>query len=559
MKAKGIALVAAFILAAALVLTGTPGNVAAAPAVSLLSVKPKITLNPNIQLAVNIPDPALRSALHAATGVPSGDAIFPSDLNGLIGTLNLTDRGIADGEGLQYCINITELKLNQNNLSRLPDNFHKLTKLKKINLDENKFAVFPPSLLQMPGLTDVLISDNKLESLPDTIDSIANLQTFHAMHNKIADIPVSMYKCTKLRILFLSGNGIKKLPKELFKAPSLEYLRLGKNRITDIPAEVKTAPKLKGLYLEYNMLTKLPSGIGSAPVLQSLELTCNSLSSVEQSLYEGNVQYLSLAGNRLKMLPVQMQGKQYKALYLEWNYLDVSPGSESRAILNSIDVTDDFSYMNQLSPVNIVSTSSTTNSVKLSWKPLADGTAGATKWKVLKFEVYDAGQSPAKLLDTLDESADNCTITGLTAGKEYSLFVRVLYELEYEGTKNNTSSDTAVKASTKAGQAAATVAPTDQPQPATGAPTASNTPEAIQSGEATAAPTPASETTTADAEATPTATDAEPSTEPGSAKPADGNSGLMIALIAVGSVIALAIIVLIIVLLTRKQTIRIRK
>ena len=62
-------------------------------------------------------------------------------------------------------------------------------------------------------------------------------------------------------------------------------------------------------------------------------------------------------------------------------------------------------------------------------------------WTVLKYKVYDAGQSPAKLLDTLDESASGDNLTGLEPAKDYKLSVRVYYELDCNGFKNQTCCD----------------------------------------------------------------------------------------------------------------------
>jgi len=528
MKPKGFALIVAFAAAFALALVQTSGVGAAEPIQTLIPMKTPL----NFSLTVDIPDPALNAALHSLTGVPALTSLTTIDLSKLKGTIDLSGKGISNPEGLEYCYNLTGLYLSNNNLSTLPPHFENLSKLTIIILEHNKFADFPAAFLSMPALQEIRFANNSLAKLPANIDAIANLWLLDVSSNSLTSLPTALGKLSGLKTFTCSNNLIKQLPKELFKAPALERVDASFNKLTEIPAEAKSASKLLSLNVQYNMLTKLPSGIGSAPKLQYLDAGYNALTSVDASLYKGNVKTLMLDGNRLTQLPSGMKGKSFGVLSVEWNYMDVGPGSGDRSILTSLTVSGSLKYENQLSPVQITSTSATPDSVKFAWKPLADGTSGGVSWKVQKFEVYDASQSPAKLLDTLDETATDDTISGLEAAKEYSLILRVYYELDNGGTKYDSSCDTAFKVSTLAAGETAS------------APAATATPEA------TATPTPAPVVSASPA----------PTSAPASAAAQGGNSGLMIALIAVGALVVIGLAALIVVLLRRKpQTIRIRR
>jgi Leucine-rich repeat (LRR) protein len=531
MKPKWIALVAAFALVAVLACLGPAGLVAAAPNEPLVSFIPLYTMLP-FSLVVSVPDAALNQALHSAAGVPMGNDLHTNELAALTGTLNLASKGISNAEGLQYCVNISNLLLTNNNLSSLPDTFSNMTKLKILLLEKNKFTDFPAALLDMPGLQEIRFADNKLEELPAGIDSISGLKIMDVSRNKLEALPVNLWKLNDLTAFYCSGNKLTKLPKELFKAPALDSLDASFNKLTSLPAEVKNAPKLSALAIQYNMITKLPAGIGDAPKLQLLIAGFNAISSVDTSLCGGNVKYLLLNGNRIKQLPSQMQGCSYDALNVEWNFMDVSPGSSDRSILTSLTVGS-LSYQNQLTPVKMTSSSSTQNSIKLGWKALAGGSSGAVSWEVQKFEVYDGTESPAKLLTTPDDSATGCTLNGLESGREYDLFVRVYYELNSGGSTSQTSCDTYIKIVTEAAAAAAgaSTEPAETEQPA--------------------------------AETAPIETSII--LEPASAAPATanvpggGDTTLLVALIIVGALVAIGLVVVIAILLRKKpQTIRIR-
>ena len=66
---------------------------------------------------VNFPDSNLEAAIRAMIGKPTGD-ITTTDLEGMT-NLNASGLGIQSIEGLQYCTNLTELYLNNNQISNI--------------------------------------------------------------------------------------------------------------------------------------------------------------------------------------------------------------------------------------------------------------------------------------------------------------------------------------------------------------------------------------------------------------------------------------------------------
>ncbi|MCK5585984.1 hypothetical protein KAJ02_07920, partial [Candidatus Bipolaricaulota bacterium] len=63
---------------------------------------------------VDFPDPGLEEAIRAATWNPTGD-IYDTDLIGLT-ELNADNRNIVNLEGIQHCIDLVTLGLNDNRI-----------------------------------------------------------------------------------------------------------------------------------------------------------------------------------------------------------------------------------------------------------------------------------------------------------------------------------------------------------------------------------------------------------------------------------------------------------
>jgi len=93
-----------------------------------------------------IPDPGLEAAIREAFGKPSGP-IHVKDLEGLTG-LDASIRVIADLTGLEYCTNLEELNLDDNDLGRL--HF----------LDNNITDISP--LSELVNLEDLGLGGNKI-------------------------------------------------------------------------------------------------------------------------------------------------------------------------------------------------------------------------------------------------------------------------------------------------------------------------------------------------------------------------------------------------------------
>ncbi|MBB6479798.1 leucine-rich repeat domain-containing protein [Spirochaeta isovalerica] len=92
---------------------------------------------------------------------------LPKDLYHLDGELDLSEEGIGDLTGLEYCINITELILSRNRISHLSD-LSRLTQLQMLDLSWNQIT-YVDELAALTSLRILDLSFNDIEDISPLI------------------------------------------------------------------------------------------------------------------------------------------------------------------------------------------------------------------------------------------------------------------------------------------------------------------------------------------------------------------------------------------------------
>jgi Leucine-rich repeat (LRR) protein len=539
---KGLALFVALIVFGSILLVngiGVGAPLTNGPLLTFLPVVtfPVITKIPffsytPLDAVVNIPDAKLKAALHTVTGIPAATPIYRSDLAKLSGGLDLTNKGIVKVDGLQYCENITDLKLTSNKIADLPSSFNKMLNLQNLVLDDNKFTKIPDAVFTIPKLASLSMRNNDVTKIPDKINMLPLLTYLDMSGNAIDTISAKIQSLTKLQYLYLAKNGLKdaKLPKEIFLLPLLETLDLSGNTLGELPSQLATMPKLAILNVEGNILDALPAGLGNAPSLQQVFAARNRLKIIEPSLLNGKITNLSLDVNRITDLPQGLAGKTFDSFSIEWNFIDMSEGSDARKIADTVNAPSGKTYLRQLNYVKNPQFQATSTTITLTWQPLQDGSDGDGSWKVSKYQIYlDKNGSwvnlsgAQKTIADLDKLANQYVITGLKTNTAYKFQLGVEYSLTLNGQKvthrfyvpidTKTLSDTAT--------AAITPEPTD--------------------------------TVAAGATATLEQSEPEPSATATAAKPAASNDTLVIVLIIVIAILLIGMIVMFAMLMSKRN------
>ncbi len=180
-------------------------------------------------------------------------------------------------------MNITSLDISRRNLTKLPPEIFKLTKLEELTLNTTRLTEIQPEIGKLTKLVKLNLRGNYLTTLPPEIGKLENLMS-----------------------LELQNNYLKSLPKEIGNLKNLMFLSLnGPNFLTKLPSSIGNLEKLQSLYLEGNYLKSLPSSIGNLKNLEYLNLDNNYLKSLPSSI--GNLKklkFLMLNNNpSLRIIP----------------------------------------------------------------------------------------------------------------------------------------------------------------------------------------------------------------------------------------------------------------
>ena len=135
------------------------------------------------------------------------------------------------------------LDLSNNNLSSLPDNLHRLKKLKIAFFANNNFTVLPSAFKECKNLYMLGFKANAIEVFDEDILPLS-ISWLILTDNKIHKLPKSIGRLSKLQKCALAGNLIEELPLEMQNCKSLELLRLSANQLQNIPSWLLELPKL---------------------------------------------------------------------------------------------------------------------------------------------------------------------------------------------------------------------------------------------------------------------------------------------------------------------------
>ncbi len=228
--------------------------------------------------AVTFPDSNLEAAIRDAIGKPTGD-IYPSDLE----TLQLLDamnRGISDLTGLEYCVNLVVLFLQDNNITDLSP-LQGLTSLANLRLSNNQISDITP-LQNLTGLTYLLLRFNQISDI-SALANLTNLWYLNLYDNDITDIS-AIQNMTGLTELWLGFNQISNIS-ALQGLTGLTYLYLDGNQISDISA-LQNLTSLFSLIINRNQISDIYPLVENTGLEQgdSVDLELNPLST--QSVYD---------------------------------------------------------------------------------------------------------------------------------------------------------------------------------------------------------------------------------------------------------------------------------
>ena len=138
------------------------------------------------------------------------------------------------------------LNLSGNALDTLPDDLHRLHKLRVLFCSDNRFTTLPEAIGQCHGLDIVGFKANRIRTVP-AASLPPSLRWLILTDNQIDELPDSLGNCTRMQKLMLAGNRLRALPPSMAGLGQLELLRISANRFETLPAWLPSLPRLSWL------------------------------------------------------------------------------------------------------------------------------------------------------------------------------------------------------------------------------------------------------------------------------------------------------------------------
>jgi hypothetical protein len=138
------------------------------------------------------------------------------------------------------------LDLSGNALTSLPDDLHRLTRLRILFCSENQFTELPPVLGACAALSMVGFKANRIRHVPAAALP-AQLRWLVLTDNHLEELPDALGERPLLQKLMLAGNRLRALPSSMAQLHRLELLRIASNQLAELPDWLLALPRLRWL------------------------------------------------------------------------------------------------------------------------------------------------------------------------------------------------------------------------------------------------------------------------------------------------------------------------
>ncbi|CAI1514154.1 hypothetical protein SEUBUCD650_0J01940 [Saccharomyces eubayanus] len=260
---------------------------------------------------------------------------YPTNMTSL--TLNKAQLSSIPGELLTKLSFLEKLELNQNNLTRIPEEISKLTKLVFLSVARNKLEYIPPELSQLKSLRSLDLHSNNIRDFVDGMENLEltslnissnafgnsslensfyhnmsygsklskSLMFFVAADNQFDDAMWPLFNCfVNLKVLNLAYNNFSDVSH--MKLESITELYLSGNKLTTLSGDtVLKWSCLKTLMLNSNQMLSLPAELSKLSQLSVFDVGANQLKyNISNYHYDWNwrdnkeLKYLNFSGNR---------------------------------------------------------------------------------------------------------------------------------------------------------------------------------------------------------------------------------------------------------------------
>ncbi|MCA1929056.1 leucine-rich repeat-containing protein kinase family protein [Rheinheimera sp.] len=185
---------------------------------------------------------------------------FPAELYRFTDSLEILDLSGNDLADLPADLfrfkKLKRLFLTNNQFRHIPAVLSLCPQLLMVSFKGNQLTDFAQGVLP-EQLEWLILTDNQLSALPEDFGRYTKLRKVALAGNQLSYLPDSMQQCRELGLLRLSLNKFEMFPDWLFELPKLAWLALGANPACPVPeAQAVAAHSLQ----QYQLLHKLGEG-----------------------------------------------------------------------------------------------------------------------------------------------------------------------------------------------------------------------------------------------------------------------------------------------------------
>jgi hypothetical protein len=157
---------------------------------------------------------------------------------------------------------------------------------------------FPREIFALADTLEILdLTGNALSSLPDDLHRLHKLRILFCSDNQFTELPAAVGGCAALTMVGFKANQIRHVPAAALP-PQLRWLVLTDNQIEELPAALGERPQLQKLMLAGNRLRALPDSMAQLHKLELLRIASNQLSALPDWLLSlPRLTWLAYAGN----------------------------------------------------------------------------------------------------------------------------------------------------------------------------------------------------------------------------------------------------------------------
>jgi adenylate cyclase len=243
---------------------------------------------------------------------------------------------------IQSCINLRDVKYNNNEARRLPLSLSRASKLTYLDVSNNRLEQLEHAELNgLTGLLKLNLANNRLNHLPPYFDAYKMLRTLNISSNFLDKFPPFLYELGALVDLDLSFNLIGSFPDEIGRLTALEKFVVTNNRLSgSVPESFRRLRSLRELDVRYNALTDLhiiselpklemlaadhnaiAGFVGSFERIRSLKLNANPITKFEITQPVPTLKLLNLSNAQLASLDETLKNiPNLERLVLDKNY-----------------------------------------------------------------------------------------------------------------------------------------------------------------------------------------------------------------------------------------------